>query len=141
MRRVATSPEIAVTDTHALIWWLTDTRRRLGKCANAFFERVDQGRAVVCIPTIVLVELDEAVHFGDISLAEPFPRFIERLELTPSRYRIVPLTPAIVTRAHELFAIPERGDRLIAATAAELDQPLITRDPEIAAAIGGEQVW
>jgi predicted nucleic acid-binding protein len=43
-----------------------------------------------------------------------------------------------VARAHELFGIAERGDRLIAATAAVLDYPLITRDPEIIAAIEGD---
>ena len=48
---------------------------------------------------------------------------------------------AIVLRAHTLYAIPERGDRLIAATAAELDCPLITRDPEIARAAGVDLIW
>ena len=51
------------------------------------------------------------------------------------------LTAAIVLRSQELYAIPERGDRLVAATAAELDCPLITRDPEIAAAAGVEVIW
>jgi hypothetical protein len=51
------------------------------------------------------------------------------------------ITPAIVTRAHHLFAIPERGDQLIAATAAELGDPLLTRDPEIVAAIAGNHLW
>lgn len=134
-------PEIAVTDTHALIWWITDARYRLGRRANAFFDRVDRGLAVACIPTVVLVELDEAVHYGDLSLSEPFPRLVERLELTPSRYQLVPLTPAIVLRAHELFAIPDRGDRLIAATAAELGYPLVTRDPAITAATAVDHVW
>lgn len=138
---MARAPEIAVTDTHALIWWITDQRRLLGRRANAFFDRVDEGSAVVCVPAVVLVELDEAIRCGDITLDESFPRFVERLELTPSRYRIVPLTAAIVTRSHELFAIPERGDRLIAATAAELDYPLITRDPAITEVIAGEHLW
>jgi len=44
-------------------------------------------------------------------------------------------------RAHELHAIPERGDRRIAATALELGYPLVTRDAEIAAVIGTEQLW
>lgn len=133
--------EIAVTDTHALIWWITDQRRRLGKQANAFFSRVDAGQAVVCIPTITLVELDEAILDGDLTLGETFPTFVERLETTPSRYQVISLTPAIVIRAHAFFSIPERGDRLIAATAAELGYPLITRDPAIVAAIGGEHLW
>lgn len=134
-------PEIAVTDTHGLIWWITGQPRLLGRKAAAFFERVDGGAAVVCIPSLVLVELDEAVVYGDVVLDEPFPDFVERLVLTPSRYQVVDLTPEVVVRAHELFAIPERGDRLIAATAAVLGYPLITRDPEIVAAIGGNHLW
>jgi PIN domain nuclease of toxin-antitoxin system len=134
-------PEIAVTDTHGLIWWITDQRRLLGRKAARFFKRVDEGAAVVCIPSLVLVELDEAVVYGDVVLDEPFPDFVERLVLTPSRYQVVDLTPEVVVRAHELFAIPERGDRLIAATAAVLGYPLITRDPEIVAAISGHHLW
>jgi predicted nucleic acid-binding protein len=53
----------------------------------------------------------------------------------------VDLTWEIVQRAEELYGVPERGDRLIAATAAQLGFPLITRDPEIAAAAGVDVVW
>ena len=135
------TPEIAVTDTHALIWWITDQRRRLGRRDNAFFDLVDEGRAVVCIPAMALVELDEAIADGDLTLGEPFPDFVRRLETTPSRYQVVDLTPEIVLMAHELLQIPERGDRLIAATAAALGYPLITRDAEITRVIGADHVW
>jgi len=37
--------------------------------------------------------------------------------------------------------IPERGDRLIAATVVALDVPLITRDPEIAACANVALLW
>ncbi len=47
----------------------------------------------------------------------------------------------VVLKAEELYAIQERGDRLIAATAAVLDLPLVTRDPRIADAAGVEVVW
>lgn len=134
-------PEIAVADTHALIWWMTDQRRRLGRLANGFFDRVDGGLAVLCVSTMSLVELGEAVARGGISLPEPFADFVRRLEATPSRYQVVSLTPEIVVRAHSLFEIPERGDRLIAATALALGYPLVTRDPEIARVIGAEHVW
>lgn len=135
------TPEIAVTDTHALIWWITNQRRRLGRQANAFFDRVDEGRAVVCIPAMALVELDEAIADGDLTLGEPFPDFVRRLETTPSRYQVVSLTPEMVLIAHELLQIPERGDRLIAATAAALGFPLITRDAEITGVIGVDHIW
>lgn len=135
------TPEIAVTDTHPLIWWLTDQRRRLGRQAKAFFDRVDEGCAVVCIPTMSLVEVGEAMASGDFGFPEPFADFVRRLEAAPSRYQLVSLTPEIVLHAHELFQIPERGDRLIAATAAALGYPLITRDPEIARVIGADHIW
>ena len=75
------------------------------------------------------------------ALDEPLDAFVGRLESTPARYLVVPFTAAMAVRAHDLPAIPERGDRLIAATALELGYPLVTRDPEIAAAIGADQLW
>lgn len=78
---------------------------------------------------------------GDVTLSEPFPTFVRRLTATPSRYAVIDLTPEIVLRAHELLQIPERGDRLIAATAAVLDYPLISRDREIPAGAGIDLIW
>lgn len=134
-------PEIAVADTHALIWWFSNQRRRLGRQADAFFDRVDEGKAVVCIPAMALVELHEAVAYGGLVLPGSFPDFVRHLQVTPSRYQVVDLTPEIVLLAHELLRIPERGDRLIAATAAALGYPLITRDVEITRVIGADHIW
>jgi len=39
------------------------------------------------------------------------------------------LSVEVVVEAKELYGIGERGDRLIAATAAVLNLPLITRNP------------
>lgn len=133
--------ELAVVDTHALIWWLRGKGTLLGRRAREFMSRLDEGRAVACISTVSLVEISEAVWAGRYRLPEPWEAFLTRLESTPSRYQVVPLTTAIVARAHDLYAIPERADRLIAATAAELGYPLVTGDPAIAAAIGAEQLW
>lgn len=51
------------------------------------------------------------------------------------------LTRAMAVRAHSLYAIPERGDRLLAATALELDCPLLTRDPAIRASRLVRTIW
>ena len=134
-------PEIAVVDTHALIWWIDGRTKQLGRRARTFLERVDDGAAVACVPSISLVEMGEAIHRGVLTLDEPFDTFVARLDGTPSRYQVVPLTAAIVACAHGLYAIAERGDRLIAATARELGYSLVTRDAAIAAAIGAEQLW
>jgi PIN domain nuclease of toxin-antitoxin system len=135
------SGDVAVVDTHALIWWLTGKTRRLGRHARTFLDRVDRGNAIACFPTIVLVELGEAVQLGAISLSEPFGRFVSRLASTPSRYRILPLTEDVVVHAHDLFAISERGDRLIAATALAANLPILTRDPAIASAAALRRIW
>jgi hypothetical protein len=70
---------------------------------------------------------------------QSLPDLFRQLQVTPSP--LAALTPEIVVRAHGLFDIPERGDRLIAATAAALGYPIVTRDPEIAAAVGCDYVW
>lgn len=134
-------PEIAVVDTHALIWWATSDRRRIGRRALKFFDSVDDGRAIACVPTVALVELSEALHFGTMLLNKSFDAVLNGIRDTPSRYQVVPLTMEIVSRSHTLYAIPERGDRLIAATAAELGYPVITRDPDVTAIAGLDQIW
>ncbi len=135
------SPRHAVIDTHALIWWMAGRMRSLGRSARRFVERVDEGDAVAHVPAVVLVELSEAIKRGVFTLGEPFDVFLQRLENTPSRYRVVPLDAAVVVRSYTLFDIPERGDRLIAATAQHLGLPLLTRDPEIARLSGVSAIW
>jgi hypothetical protein len=64
-----------------------------------------------------------------------------RAAFASGKYHEAELTSEIVYVAQRLCAIAERGDRLIAATTATLDLPLITRDPQIAAAAGVECLW
>ena len=64
-----------------------------------------------------------------------------RLAFASGKYHEAGLTAEIVYVAQRLYAIAERGDRLIAATAVALDLPLITRDPQIAAAAGVACLW
>ena len=87
-----------------------------------------------------MVEIDEAVHRGRLALDGGFDAWVDGI-LATSTYAAVDLTVPIVRRAQTLFSIAERGDRLIAATAAELGHPLLTRDPEIGAVAGVEVIW
>jgi len=122
---------VAVTDTHALVWYALGPQRKLGRRARAMFERADRGHATIYVPVLVLVEIAEAIRRGAIRSEGGFSRWTERL-LTSGRFVAADLTPAIVLKAEGLYAIPERGDRLIAATAAHLECPLITKDPAVA---------
>ena len=60
--------------------------------------------------------------------------------LGSGRFLAAELSVDVALRAESLYGIPERTDRLIAATAAELDYPLITRDPRIREA-GVNVIW
>ena len=94
---------VAVTDTHALIWYAVGPSRRLGRQARALFDRAERGQATIFVPVLV--------------------------------------TSDVVFEAERLYGIPERGDRLIAATAAALGYPLITSDPQIARHAGVSTIW
>jgi PIN domain nuclease of toxin-antitoxin system len=131
---------LAVVDTHALIWYAGQRWHKLGRDARRVFEEVDAGNGAIFVPALVMVELGEAARRGDVRLADGLIDFGRRL-FASNRFIPVDLTWEIVQRAEELLAIPERGDRLIAATALEVGYPLITRDPEIAPAAGLEIIW
>ena len=131
---------LAVTDTHPLIWMATGNYKRLAKAARRFFERAEAGQCAIYVPTMALVELGEVYH----KCAAPSGISLEswaKAAFASGKYHEAELTAEIVYAAQRLYSIPERGDRLIAATAAVLELPLITRDPEIHAAVGVECIW
>ena len=131
---------LAVTDTHALVWAIGDQRKRLGKRAKRLFDRADDHEGAIYIPTFALVELGETCRKGHVTLNLPFSEWI-RVAFSSGKYHEAPLTAEIVCVAQGLYDIPERGDRLIAATAVAMDLPLITRDSEIAEIAGVECIW
>jgi PIN domain nuclease of toxin-antitoxin system len=131
--------QLAVTDTHALIWYATGQKRRLGRDGRRFFDRAEAGEAAIYVPTIALVEACELAHRGRIEFDTTFSAWEEGL-FRSGKYIYANLTREVVRVAEALFSIPERGDRLVAATALAMDVPLITRDAEIGAA-GVEVIW
>lgn len=131
--------QLAVVDTHALVWWAKGEHRRLGKRARRMFERVDAGEAALYVPVLVLEELGELAVRGIVALSGGLDGWA-RVAFSSGRLFPADLTVGVVLRAALLRSIPERTDRLIAATAAELGHPLVTRDPAMAAA-GVQVLW
>ena len=132
-------PPLAVLDTHALMWFTMGRTEKLGREARRLFRRVTAGEGSGYVPTVVMVEIGEAIHRGRFRVETGLGRWGENIFAT-RRFLPVDLTWPIVRRAEELLMIPERRDRLIAATALEMQVPLISRDPEISAA-GLEVIW
>jgi len=128
-----------MTDTHALVWWARGERKRLGRNARRVYESVEAGRAVIFVPTLVLVEIGDLARRGILRLAGGMSAWTRGL-FGSGRFFAAELSVDVVLRAETLYGIPERTDRLIAATAAALDYPLITRDARIREA-GVSIIW
>jgi len=130
---------IAVADAHALIWYATGFEKRIGRAARALLARADRGQATIFVPALVLVEMAEAVRRG-VPLDGGFTRWTRRL-IASGSYIVADLTAEVVLEAESLYAVAERGDRLIAATALALGHPLITRDPAFARVPALRTIW
>jgi PIN domain nuclease of toxin-antitoxin system len=119
----------AVADAHPLIWAASANLRKLG-------------RAALYLPAHALLEIGEAHAAGDFSFSgrAPLGQWVDRLT-SSGRYVAIDLTTEIVRRVQKLYEIPERGDRIVAATASVMGCPLITRDPVIARVAGLEVLW
>ncbi len=118
-----------VADTHALVWVLTDQKRRLGACARKAFAAAEKGQAVIHFCVVTLLELDWLEAAGKLQFKESLKDLVQRLSVAPG-YDFVPLTSEIVLRSRKFRAF-NSIDRLIVATAEELDCPLITADAAI----------
>lgn len=55
-----------VADTHALIWYFTDSKR-LGRGASRAFQAADLGQAIIHIPVIALAE----IYYANVKLGFP----------------------------------------------------------------------
>ena len=131
---------LAVTDTHALLWALTGQTRKLGKAARDAFRRAERREAAIYVPAFALIEVSELVQRGRLTLPAPFDAWATSLT-NSGTFIVHDLTLDVVRHANTLYAIPERSDRMIAASAVVLGYPLITRDASIARCAAVDQMW
>lgn len=70
-------------------------------------------------------------------------RIIQLFEQSPANYSLCQITARTIQALQKLpkDLIPDMPDRIIAATAIELDLPLITKDERIKAAKMADVIW
>jgi predicted nucleic acid-binding protein len=126
-----------VTDTHSLLWYPYDVPH-LGPDAQAAFEDIGTGDAVLLIPAIVLAEVVYTVERRrhDIDVIEALDRIAEA-----DNFQVLPFDLDGARSLVTLTDIPEMHDRMIVAAARVYGAPLITRDEEIRQAGVVECVW
>lgn len=90
---------------------------------------------------IVLWEIAMLAAKQRVFLSVPTDQFIEDL-LQGLHLAVLPISPSIAVRAQaSVFLHKDPADRLIAATAMELDAPLITADRKLAQVAGLRVLW
>ena len=131
---------IYVTDTHPLIYWATDRKKRLGKHARRIFQECEHGHHSIVVPIVVLEETARLVERKVVRLTVSFRRWAENLDRS-TNFQIQPYTIEILLEAVPLHAIRDPADRVIVATARRLGHPLITADEVIQDGKWVETVW
>ncbi|MDQ7839578.1 MAG: PIN domain-containing protein [bacterium] len=138
------------TDSHGLIWHLQEAsgerpkrpKGRLGPRARRIFTLADDGREVIAIPSIVLVELVYLSERGVIPAAL-IGRLLADLAKGPENYRVIPLDLEVVDQLRSIPAtiIPDMPDRIIAATAKATRSKLLSRDAVFRRTPDVDVVW
>jgi PIN domain nuclease of toxin-antitoxin system len=128
-------------DTHALIWFLQGDTSRLGIKAQEILALPESN---LLIPAIVLAEASHIIMRGRTNI--PSCESLIQAIVSDSRFTVVPLYQRIVERSFTLSLISELHDRLIVATALELNAPstpvsLISKDANIRASGIIPVVW
>ena len=126
-----------VVDTHAL-WWYLRSPERLTTAASAVFRLAETGNATIIVPAIAVAEF----YFLSAKLGQPIPPsdLLAALDAVGG-IELSDLGRAQLERLDRFPEIPEMHDRLIAAEAAALDAPVVTRDETLTASWQIETVW
>lgn len=130
----------AVTDTHSVVWYLAQDNR-LSPAAKSFMDTAAQNGERIGVSSISLVEIVYLIERNRIP-AESLSRLAAAIASPRSALTEVPLDIRIVRALTTIDSsqIPEMPDRIIAATAAYLHVPLVSRDARIQSS-GLHTIW
>jgi PIN domain nuclease of toxin-antitoxin system len=131
---------IYVSDTHPLVFWSSNRKRRLGKRARRILQETEEGKHSIIVPIVVLEEINRLVERKLIRLDMPFRRWAEDLERSPN-FQVQAYTLEILLESVSLVAIRDPADRAIVATARHLRCPLLTADEMIQDGDWVDTVW
>lgn len=126
-----------VTDTHALVWYLSGASN-LSALARSAFEEAAKGVNPILVPAIVIAELVMLAEKrkGSIDVSKIF----NSLSQNPA-FHLLALAPETALHIQTLTALPDIHDRLVVAEAIENQASLITRDQTIIASGLAPVTW
>lgn len=121
---------VYATDTHSLVWYFTQQRKKLSRRALTAFEQAENTEAFIYIPAVALWEISRHEQLGVIRLNEPYEDWVDVLLALPC-FEIVPLDEKVIAEARKHTFNRDVFDAAIVATARLKDLPLITKDQAI----------
>ena len=96
----------AVTDTHALLWFASGQREKLGSKARRVFESAEagDGSGLIAIPSVVLAECLFIIETGKITIRPRFDHWVRDLARN-NFFPVFDLTAEVTIKAFELTGI------------------------------------
>jgi PIN domain nuclease of toxin-antitoxin system len=131
---------VTVLDTHAAIWWMADAAKLSAKAKRAIQASISAGDLVMSAASVL--EIAMLVRRGRLELDRALGEWLDDVQSLPELV-IEPVNAAIAARAGS-FEDEVQGDpidRLIIATAVELDEPLVTSDERIRSLSWVHTIW
>jgi PIN domain nuclease of toxin-antitoxin system len=127
---------IALLDTHALLWWMSDPDR-LGKSAHEF---VESGENEILVSAASAMEITTKFRLGKLPQAERLARRFAS-EIAFERFVELPITVAHAELAGSLpFKHGDPFDRLLIAQARIEDLPLLSNE-KLFDGFGVKRIW
>ena len=126
-----------VTDSHSLIWYLFDSPK-LSFNANKVFKKIEDGKAQLLIPAIVVAEIIYIVQSGKVQA--DLDTLLLRVQESDN-FQISPLGLDELICLKEQTEIPEMHDRFIVCEALLNKAKIITKDKVIKDSGVVEVVW
>jgi PIN domain nuclease of toxin-antitoxin system len=118
-------------DTH-IVLWLDSGDDHLRASTRALIDSCWQNGGTICLSAITIWEIALLIDTGRIDLDLPIDTWIERFLQRPG-IDPVPLRHGAASKSYRLHHLEHRdpADRLLIATAIELNCPLVTYDERI----------
>lgn len=125
-----------VVDTQTLVWWVGGSNK-LSRRAEQSLLRHDAVIPAICCWEIAMLALSDRIR-----LTKSVRETLDEILALPTM-RLQALTPAIGIRAAglSLGRSMDPADQLVAATALELNLPLVTSDGRLREFPGLETIW
>ena len=126
-----------VTDTHALLWWFTDSPKISSKVSEIFKE-CEKGKNVIFIPSIVIAE--SLSIFDKKRITFNFRNLFKKIHRSEN-FILIALDYPILQKMLALKEVPELHDKIIVATAKYLKFPIITKDKTLQKLSSIKTIW